>query len=131
MKKVFQGFLQRIAILSVIIEVLSVVLYLLMPVKMYSHSTPFLVLFFFAVNTGFYYIILKLTNNKFSRFVNMFMILTFAKLFLYIIVILVYALLNKADAFPFVITFFILYIIYTIFEIISFLNDQKKMEKQS
>jgi len=60
---------------------------------------------------------------------NQFMIMTFAKLFLYIIGIVVYILLNKADAFPFVITFFILYLIYTIFEIISFLNDQKKMEK--
>jgi hypothetical protein len=130
MKKIFLSFLKRIVILSAIIEVAAIVLYLLLPVKFFSPVTPFLVLFFFVINTGIYYLMLKMTDNKFSRFINMFMILTFAKLFVYIIIIVVYSLLNKADAFPFVVAFFILYIIYTVFEIMSFLNDQKKMEKQ-
>jgi hypothetical protein len=129
MNKLFQRFLKRILILSIVIAAIGIGLYFIIPAGKFSPATPFLVLFFFIATSGLYYILLKSTSNKFSRFMNQFMIMTFAKLFLYIIVIVVYVLLNKADAFPFVITFFILYLIYTIFEIISFLNDQKKMEK--
>jgi hypothetical protein len=129
MKKTFQSFYKRIILLSAIIEVIAISMYFLLPSRIFSPAAPFLVLFFFAITTVLYYLMLKLTDDRFSRFVNMFMILTFVKLFVYIIIIIVYSLLNKRDVFPFVITFFILYIIYTLFEIISFLNDQKKLER--
>ena len=73
--------------------------------------------------------LLKSTEDRFSRFVTQFMIITFAKLFFYIIILFVYAFLNKPDAVPFILTFFIFYFIYTVFEIVSFLGDQKKLSK--
>jgi len=118
-----------IIILSIFLTIISIVMYFILPEDKFSPATPFMALFFMVVTGGLYYMLLRSTGNKFSRFVNQFMILTFAKLFLYIIIIVVYVVLNKPDAFPFVITFFIFYIIYTVFEIMSFLNDQKKLNK--
>jgi hypothetical protein len=129
MKDIFKGFIRRIIILSVLLTVLSVVLYFILPAGKFSPASPFMPLFFLAVTGGLYYMLLKSIENKFSRFVNQFMIITFAKLFLYIIIIVAYAFLNKPDAFPFVIAFFIFYLIYTVFEIVSFLSDQKKLNK--
>ena len=40
------------------------------------------------------------------------------KLFLYLIIMVTYALLNRKDAVPFLISFFILYLLYTVFETI-------------
>ena len=129
MNKIFKSFFIKIIIASTVLEIISVVLYLLLPARFFSPAAPFLVLFFFALTTGLYFFMLRSAGNTFSHFVNQFMVVTFAKLLLYIIILFVYCFLNKPDAFPFAITFFVLYLFYTVFEIMSFLNDQKKMQK--
>ena len=130
MKEIFSRFIKRIVILTAILIGISIVLFFVMPANKFSIATPFIALFFCVVTGGLYYILLKSAENKFSRFVNQFMIITFAKLFLYVIIIAGYSFLRKTDAIPFIIAFFILYLIYTIFELWSFLNDQKKMRGQ-
>ena len=57
------------------------------------------------------------------------MLVTFIKFFIYIGVVLLYVFINPNVAIPFVITFFILYIAYTTFEITSTLAYSKKIEK--
>lgn len=62
------------------------------------------------------------------KFSNNFMILSTAKLFLFVIVITIVLLLYKKLAIPFIIYFVILYVLYTIFEvanITSYLRNEK------
>jgi hypothetical protein len=129
MKEIFYRFVRRIIILSIFLTILGILLYFILPAGKFSPAAPFMPLFFLAVTAGLYYMLLKSTENKFSRFVTQFMIITFAKLFIYIIILVAYTFLNKPDAVPFILTFFIFYLIYTIFEIMSFLGDQKKLNK--
>jgi hypothetical protein len=49
---------------------------------------------------------------------NVYLLTTVIRLFLYVAVMVTYILLNKPDIFPFSITFFILYLCYTIFEVV-------------
>ena len=53
------------------------------------------------------------------------MLATAAKLFLYIAVMIIYALINKKDAVPFLLNFFILYLVYTIFEVTQIIRLTK------
>jgi hypothetical protein len=49
---------------------------------------------------------------------NVYLLTTVIRLFLYVAVMVTYILLNKPDILPFSITFFILYLCYTIFEVV-------------
>ena len=50
------------------------------------------------------------------------MLATFAKMFLSVIVLLAYVFANKEDAVPFIISFFLLYILYSVFEAVALLK---------
>ena len=78
---------------------------------------PFLLLFMFLVTLGVHILLVRAVNKRPALFVNRFMGASSAKLFIYLIIMVAYALLNKAVAVPFVLTFFILYIVYTFYDI--------------
>jgi hypothetical protein len=129
MKDLFVRFLKRISVLSALLGVLSVVLFFALPHGAISPLTPWLVLFFFAATSGLYYFLLQSVQQRFAAFINRFMIITVAKMLLYIIIIVMYSFLNTPDMFPFVFAFLILYLIYTVFEVTCFVQDQKYFEK--
>ncbi len=54
------------------------------------------------------------------------MLATFFKLMNYLIVIVVYTLYVKEGILPFILSFFILYIIYTVFEVATILAQTKE-----
>ncbi len=61
-------------------------------------------------------------ENRLSKFANAYMLVNFGKLVIFSIIIVVYAVLNKEDAISFMLTFFIYYFIFTIFEVFALLR---------
>ena len=62
-------------------------------------------------------LLIRSFEKKFNRFVSVFMLTTTVKLFLFIAIMIIYAFANRKDAVPFLLDFFILYLIFTIFEV--------------
>ena len=87
--------------------------------------TPFIILFFFIITLLLYVILIRLTSQKPGKFISGFMLTTTVKLILYTIVLFAYSFSNPAQAIPFILTFFILYLFYTIFEVILILPGIK------
>lgn len=119
-------FIKKLLIYTLIIGLLSFVLAFILPDKIVSPAMPFLLIFFFIVNAITMNIVLKTLTKKNSSFVNFFMISIFAKLMLYIFIIVVYALANVGDIVSFIITFFIYYLAFTVFELFAILKAQKE-----
>lgn len=115
-------FATRLFLLSLILAMLQFVAGFFLPEDFINPAWPFMILFFVLINYGMFYYMVKATQKRFSRFVNYFMIMTMAKLFLLLLIIILYALLNPAEVWSFVITFFIYYMVYTIFEVAYFLR---------
>ena len=69
---------------------------------------------------------LKAVERRPARFVNVFMLTTMLKLMLFLAVMVVYVLLNREDAMPFILTYFVLYVIYTVLEVVSILKVNKE-----
>jgi len=69
---------------------------------------------------------LTISKNEPKKFINRFMAISGIKLFLYLIVIVIYTLAVNRDNIIFVISFFSLYVIYTITEISVILAYLKK-----
>lgn len=126
MKSVYLSFVKRIFIFSAIIGILSLLSAIALPSEYVSIAMPYLLFFFFAITCLSHYFVLKTVKERTSRFINYFMISIFAKLVFYSILIVLYSLVNTEDIIPFVITFFMYYLCYTVFELIEILKATKK-----
>jgi uncharacterized membrane protein YkgB len=129
-KTTYLPFLRNIIIFSGLIGVVGVILLLLLPANFFSPALPFLILFFMGMTIFVYTMLVKTFETRFARFVSFFMIATAGKLLICITVVIIYVLLNKQDALPFLASFFILYILYTIFEVTALLKTADRISRK-
>jgi len=116
----------RLLAFSVIISVLAFAIFQFVLGQYYLPIFPFLITFFVIVSISVHYILLKASNFRIAKFSTFFMGSITAKLFLYIIFLIIYVLVDKENAVPFLLTFFVLYFLFTIFETFSLLIDLKE-----
>ena len=129
MNTIYFQFLKKLIILTVAVFLVFYAVAYFLPVELVTPAMPYLILLSASVTLLFHYVIIKASEKKFSRFISYFMIATALKLLLYIIIIFLYVYLNRSDTLPFVITFLLLYIIFSVFEIINLLKIQKPASK--
>jgi hypothetical protein len=132
MKLKYIDFLKKLLIYSLILGTIVALTAYFLPARFISPVLPFLFIFFFSVTLIVHLILLNVTQKKTGGFVNLFMLLTFGKLLFFLTIILAYSLLNRSDAVQFIISFFILYIFYTAFEVVLSLSHTKvKKDEQA
>lgn len=124
-REAFRSFLRTLIITTLVVVVASFILFYSLPAWYYPSVYPFLVGFFFITTLVVYHFMLKSLEARPARFINIFLLTTMLKLFAFMTVMVVYALLNREVARPFVISFFVLYIIYTSVEVVSLLKANK------
>lgn len=85
-----------------------------------------LLLFFILSTALIHYVLVKVDQKNPKLFVGYFMGITAIKLFGYLIVITVYALLKKEAALGFTLWFLVLYLLYSGFEVVMLMKHLKK-----
>jgi hypothetical protein len=128
MKHKYIDFLKKLLIYTIILAIVGFLIANYLPGKFISPVLPYLFFFFFSVTLIVHLILLKVSEKKAGSFINFFMLLTFGKLLFFLTIILVYALLNRSDAVSFIISFFLLYVCYTVFEVVLSLNHARPKE---
>jgi len=127
MNKKFQHFLLRLTILSIIA---GAIIYLLKRIGLSDILSPALfqvLVLFFLLTAAVHFVLLRISTLNPRKFVGYFMLATFLKLFVYLMVMVAYAFtIDREEVMPFVLGFFALYIIYTVFEVITLLSQTKK-----
>jgi len=129
MKNLYLVFLKKLLIFTIVIAVVGYIFTMYLPANYITPTLPFLYVFFFAATLVVHYILLKVSEKKTPGFINYFMLVTFGKLIFYLTIILAYALLNRTDAIPFILAFFILYVCFTAFEVALSLSHTKTKSK--
>jgi hypothetical protein len=115
--KAFKNFLIKEIILTVFLGLIALILFQTV-LSSYYHPVFWLNLFIIAVLTGIlHFSILKFSTEKHSRFLSRFMMISGIKMMIYLVFIVLFALFNPDYAKFFLITFLILYFIYTFFEV--------------
>ncbi len=84
--------------------------------------------FFMVVTALIHFLLIKVAEESPKKFITHFMAITGIKLFLYLVIVLLYALLKGKAALGFVVLFLIFYLLYSVFEIITLLRHFKKAE---
>lgn len=92
-----------------------------------SPNLPYYILMFYICTAIGYVWTYSSVKNKKMKFENIFMLVKFAKFFIYIIVFLVVIMLKRENIIPFVASYLILYAMYLIFDTITLKNFSKKI----
>jgi hypothetical protein len=121
-----KNFIKRLSLFSLLIAIISFILYTYIIPHLYIPIYPILFAFFVISTLSVHALLTKAGKLKINKFSTYYMGSISAKLFLYLIFIIIYVVVDKKTAVPFLITFLILYFLFTFFETISLLNDIKK-----
>jgi hypothetical protein len=127
-------FIINILAFSIIISIIAVAVFNFLLPQFYLSVFPFLILFFVLVTIGIHAILTKAGKRTIRQFSTFYMGSVTAKLFIYLTFLVAYTLTHKEQAVPFILTFFILYVLFTFFETLSLLNSLKNQtpsEKKS
>jgi hypothetical protein len=122
-----KSLLNKILIFSILLEILVIILYAIMPEKYISQTLLFQVPFFFSASflTNNYLLLMSTKDNP-NKFIRAYMMTTFLRFMLYVIIIVAYVFLFSDDAVNFLITFFILFVLYLIFDVFFLLKGLPK-----
>jgi general stress protein CsbA len=124
----FKFFLLREVILVIAIVIVSLIVFQTI-LKSYYIPEFWMLLAIIAVLTGFFhYSQLQIQDKQGSKFTNRFMMSSGIKMMVYLALITSYSFLNPSKAASFLISFFVLYILFTAFEIIHIVNYIKKKQ---
>ncbi len=78
-----------------------------------------ILLFFYIITLIILYVLEKKLTQRMTLFANAFMLVNFLKLVIFTIIIGIYAFLHKQDAISFILTFFVYYVLFSIFEVVT------------
>lgn len=117
-------FTKQLFILAIITGIVITGSIQIFPTDYISPTLPFLLVFFTAATLLSFYFIQKKLEASPTRFVTAFMAISMIRLMLYLAIIVVYALTNRPDSVNFIISFFILYVIFNAFEVSFFLRKR-------
>jgi hypothetical protein len=125
MNLIFQKFIKKLIVFTMVLFAVALLSKFLLPISFVTPALLYLIPLFFSITLLTHYLLLKGSEKSFAKFTTNYMLVTFSKLMLLLIVLLLYVFTHKSDAIPFIISFFLLYILFAVFEAIE-LQDFKK-----
>ncbi|NLE62440.1 MAG: hypothetical protein GX612_01195 [Bacteroidales bacterium] len=138
LKQLYFNYIKKLLIFTVFLLVIEVVFLYVFP-QLISSNFVYLLLLFLLFTAGSHYIVVRTDVKRIEfkpdpsktkeeqmkdlmaierKFISNYMLITVAKLLLFLTIILIYSLINKPDMLRFSLNFLVLYLLYSVFEII-------------
>lgn len=115
--RLFAKYIRKLLVLTALLTLLIIVYHLLTPVSLHSSLAFYLPLFFFAIMAISHFVSIRIIQKNIKYFVNVYMVSAFARLIIYMVVVFLYVIKKPPDMINFVLIFFVLYIVFTAFEV--------------
>ncbi len=129
MNELVRKTLRQLLFYSAFLALACLILSWILPSALITPTLPAMIVFFIGVTLVILILLLRANARGMARFINIFMITTGLKLILFILIIVGYSLANRPDAVAFLGSFFILYLLYTAFEVYAILGIIKAGKK--
>ncbi len=123
-------FLREVTLFGLLVALAALLFWWLAPSEVVSPVLFYLVAFFYAITVIVHLVLISASRQKFARFNNKFMLSTVLKLLLYMVIMIAYIFINPGDAVNFLITFLVLYVLFTGFEVISIVKATRKIKPE-
>ncbi len=121
----------RLSVLSIILFIISYIFSIYAPSYLVSDALLFLPLVFFSITLLNKFIIFKGSNKEHERLIKNYMISLGIKFFLLLSILIAYAFIYPKDSVKFILSFFVFYLIYTLFDSINNFKLFKSSEIKS
>jgi len=131
MPKNFKPFFLWIFILSMALAFIGFLVKTQTAYAYFPSNYLFLIGFYFLVTSGAHLALLKANETSGTRFVAYFMAITGIKLFVLLGFLGVYVFFNREGAIPFIAAFGLLYLIYTVIELVFIVKEVKNSGQHS
>jgi len=122
-------FLLKSTVLTIIVFIVGIILYATILKQFFLIVLPFAVLLFYLITNLVHAYLLRIAGKSGSGFVSKYMAASFLKMFFYLAVAIVYVIFNRGNAKPFFLTFLILYVVYSSFEVVEFLKVVRQQKQ--
>jgi hypothetical protein len=124
----FINFLRNIFIFATILILISLLIFYFIIPQYYLPIFPFLFLLFLIVNSAFSFLMVVSAKKRNVIVIRSFLLGWTLKLFLYVLFLIIYVILDKANAVNFLLQFACIYIAFSGFEIASLIRNFKKQD---
>lgn len=115
---IFKRFLMQELLFTVLVAVIALVLFKTVLVEFYLPVFWILIAIIAILTSVFHYSIIQIQDKGASKFATRFMMVSGIKMMIYLVFITLYAFIFPDKAKIFLISFFILYLLYTVFEVV-------------
>jgi len=119
------SFVKHLSVFSGILFLVYAALALILPERFISKAFWGFIPFFYLVILLSRFLIMSLSGESAKKFSMAYVQTTVMRFLLYIVVLLLYAFNFPEDAKAFIITFFVFYFAYTIFEVTNLYNKKR------
>lgn len=117
MQKNLVAFIFKLSVYTLIICLIYFFIKSLIPQKFYFEKAPYIIVFFYVVTLVFHAGLLNRERKSNRSLITYYMMATALKLFLYLGIIIGYGLLKTGKSIAFISNFFMLYVLFTVFEV--------------
>jgi len=112
----------QLSILTVIVGIAGAILFLTVLKEYYLPVFPLLLLFFAMLTASFHLILARGLKKNPDKFTYLFMGLSAGKLFILLVLIIIYLILRRETVITFLAGTFLLYLVFTFFEVKTLLR---------
>jgi len=119
-------FIRKFLIFSIVLIAIAAILYLTILKLLYVKTFPFQLLLIGSLTAFSHLHLIKACEENLRRFTTVYMLFVTLKLMAYLSFMVICLLIDHSNALAFVLTFFALYICFTVFEVIQVLKFLKK-----
>ena len=130
MSAVSKKFIVKICLFTLIIFLIGTALFATLLKSFYLSVFPYQILLIATVTTIGHLWVIRASEQNTMKFTTAFMGSATLKLIVYLFFMLIYLWIDRSKVIPFVLTFMILYLIYTVFEVAEVLRFIKKKMKK-
>lgn len=123
------SFITGLLLLTGIIGLIAFLLYTTVLHENYPGIFPYMLAFFFLLNSLFFIVFIRISKKDNSIFIRQFMLLFGAKFFIYLIAAIIVLFLFKKEAPNIAVAAMVLYLLYTGYEVV-WLTSWVKRKKQ-
>ncbi len=115
----FKKFFKGLTVYTLIILSVGVLLFLTVFRIKFLTIFPFVLLFYYLSTLLLHNYMLRITRNDVAKFSFKFMMLSFLKMFIYIVFGVIYIIIDEKNAVNFLIIYLLLYVAYAVYEVRS------------
>lgn len=119
-------FLRKFIIFSLVLIAIAAILFATVLKALYVPLFPLQILLIGSLTLYSHLRLIKACEQNIRRFTTVFMLSVTLKLMAYLSFLLICLIIDHSNALSFVLTFFVLYVCYTVFEVTQVLNFLKK-----